>query len=270
MKISVVTACFNSARTIGECLRSVAVQSHPHIEHLVIDGGSRDGTAEVVRSVGREGVCFWSESDRGIYDAWNKGIRRSTGDYVLILNSDDRLHDADVVSSVVERVRAHAGPGVVYGKLLAREAESGYTYVDGRPADLRSFLYRMDFCTLATAIRRDVFDRVGYFDERYRIASDYDWAIRLFKTIPADEIVFFDRIMTDFSVGGVSNREYRKAYAEIDEIIRRHFPFPLYLRHKAYAMGLLAAKAVLPAMRAAGALALWRRIKSRPDSARHR
>lgn len=265
MRISVVTACFNSSRTIGACLRSVASQSYPDVEHLVIDGGSSDATADSVRSYGRHGIRFWSEPDRGIYDAWNKGVRRASGDYVVILNSDDRFHDEGVLASVAERIRASGRPSVIYGKLLAREEGSGYEYIDGRPADLNSFLYRMDFCTLATAIRRDVFERVGYFDERYRIASDYDWAIRLFKTVPAEELVFFDRILTDFSVGGVSNREYRKAYAEIDEIVRRHFPWRLYLRHKAYAMGLLAVKAVLPALRAAGVLALWRQI--RPGSA---
>src|SRR5215813_5608175 len=100
MKISVVTASFNSEATIGFTIESFLKQKHPDKEMLVIDGASRDGTLKIVQSFASPEIQMLSEPDKGVYDAMNKGFRRFGGDAVGFLNSDDTFHDADVLSDV--------------------------------------------------------------------------------------------------------------------------------------------------------------------------
>ena len=100
MKITIVTVCFNSADTIGDTLRSVAQQSHPDIEHIVIDGLSKDDTLDVVAREGGHVAMLVSEADRGIYDAMNKGLAKASGLYVGFLNADDVLADKDAIAAV--------------------------------------------------------------------------------------------------------------------------------------------------------------------------
>ena len=100
IKITIVTVCCNSAATIRDTLESVAAQSHKNIEHIIIDGGSTDGTLAVIHEWKKHPVRLVSEPDRGIYDAMNKGIRLATGDIIGILNSDDMYYDSHVLESV--------------------------------------------------------------------------------------------------------------------------------------------------------------------------
>src|SRR5580658_7801579 len=103
MKISVITVCYNSAATIADTLDSVANQSWPDVEHIVIDGASTDGTRDIVKSRGVRVARFVSEPDKGIYDAKNKGIALATGDVIALLNADDRYAHADVLAHVARR-----------------------------------------------------------------------------------------------------------------------------------------------------------------------
>jgi glycosyltransferase involved in cell wall biosynthesis len=120
MKISVITATFNAVHTVADSLRSIAAQTHPDVEHLIIDGDSRDGTQAVVRANAQRLACFVSEPDQGIYDALNKGLRHATGEVVGFLHADDVYGSQEVLASVA---RAFADPAVqaIYGDL---------TYVD--------------------------------------------------------------------------------------------------------------------------------------------
>lgn len=263
IKISVVTASYNSAATIKESLLSVAAQTYPAIEHVIVDGASKDDTLKVVKECSVRGASIVSEADHGIYDAWNKGVRRATGDYIWLLNSDDRIYDPDTIKDAVDFLAAHASPAFVYGKVKGTEKESGYSYIAGRRTDLRDFIYGMrDFCILSTIIRKDVFNKIGYFSTGYRISSDYEWAIKLFKSLPPDEIVFYDRILTDFSVGGVSNLRYKEAYREVAQIVKAHFSLRDFILHKLYMAWRLSLMGILPYARSVGLLAAWRKIKS--------
>jgi len=89
MKVSIITATYNSSKTIEHCLRSIHSQTYPHIEHIIIDGGSTDGTVDIIRNYKDKIACWISEKDKGIYDAINKGVRRATGEIIGILHSDD-------------------------------------------------------------------------------------------------------------------------------------------------------------------------------------
>ena len=100
MKISIITATYNSAATIKDTLTSVNNQDYPNIEHIIIDGNSSDNTLDIVREYGKKVTTIISEPDKGIYDAMNKGIRVATGDIVGILNSDDFFTSDDIISTV--------------------------------------------------------------------------------------------------------------------------------------------------------------------------
>lgn len=119
MKVSIITPTYNSAGTLSTCLRSVSRQTHPDIEHIIVDGGSTDGTIALLEGHTTPQDFYWeSESDNGIYDAINKGISRAKGDIIAILNSDDFYHSDHVIANVVEAFQAESNAQIVYGDLL--------------------------------------------------------------------------------------------------------------------------------------------------------
>jgi glycosyltransferase involved in cell wall biosynthesis len=105
MKVSIITVVYNGKNTIEDCIKSVASQTYPHIEHIVIDGGSTDGTVDIIRKYEDKIACWISEKDKGIYDAINKGIRCATGEVIGILHSDDFYADSYVIEGVVRQLK---------------------------------------------------------------------------------------------------------------------------------------------------------------------
>ena len=206
-----VTAVWNRAATVGGAIDSVAAQTHPHIEHLVIDGGSTDGTLAEVEARRSAGMVVVSEPDRGIYDALNKGIARSTGDVVGLLHSDDFFAD----ERVIERVAAaFADPAIdaVYGDLDYVSASDPARIIrhwragPATPARLRRG-WMPPHPTLF--VRRHVFETHGAYDTRYRIAADYDAVLRWFGTA-AITSAYIPEVLVKMRVGGESNASLAK------------------------------------------------------------
>lgn len=182
MKISVLTAVFNNAGTISDCLASVAAQTHPDVEHIVIDGGSTDGTAELVRTRGPRVSKLVSEPDRGMYDALNKGLGLATGEVIAILNSDDVYADATALAQVADRMSAE-GLDSCYGDIVyVRPDDLGKVVRRWKSGDYRRERFRNGWMPPHTAcfIRRSVYDRFGAFDISFDIASDYEILLRFF------------------------------------------------------------------------------------------
>lgn len=207
MKISVITVSYNAAATIEDTLRSVAAQIHPEIEHIVVDGASRDGTREILERYRNSLAQLVSEPDQGIYDAMDKGIRFATGDIVGTLNADDIYAN----NRVLERVaQAFQDPGVeaCYGDLVyvvhddltqirrywkSREYRPGMFSRGWMPAHPTFF------------VRRSVYQRCGLFDLRYHLQSDFELTMR-FLEICRIKSVYLPGIMVRMRMGGVSNR----------------------------------------------------------------
>ena len=221
MKISLVTATYNAADTVADSLRSAARQTHPDVEHWVIDGGSRDGTQAVVQAHAERLAGFVSEPDDGIYDALNKGIARATGEVVGFLHADDVLADDETLATIAA---AFADPTVdaVYGDL---------TYVDR--ADTAKVIRYWRAGAYARAqlaqgwmpphptfyVRRSVYQRLGGFDTRYRISADYDCVVR-FLFVGGIRAVYIPRVLVCMRVGGVSNRSLRTIARKSREDLR--------------------------------------------------
>jgi glycosyltransferase involved in cell wall biosynthesis len=203
LKISVVTVCFNSAATVGRTLESFFAQDHADKELVVVDGGSRDATLEIVRSFPSDGVRVISEPDRGIYDAMNKGLAAFTGDVVGFLNSDDRFKDAGALSAVAA---ALADSDIAYGDLdFVRCHETREVTRRWRTSPWRKGAFRHGWMPAHPTFycRRAVVEAVGPFDLRYRVAADYDHMLRAmelhdFKAAPTG------RVLVEMLQGGES------------------------------------------------------------------
>lgn len=210
MKISIVTATYNCAETIVDALRSVSEQTYPYVEHVIIDGASRDGTLDLIESHRTSKVVAFSEPDRGIYDALNKGLARSTGEVVGFLHADDVFADREVLKWVVE---AFSDPNVdvVYGDLqYVRRNDLSHVvrYWRSQPftAGLLSRGWMPPHPTMY--VRRSLYEKLGGFDTRYRIAADYEFILRLF-SFPGLCAFYIPRVMVKMRVGGVSNRSLK-------------------------------------------------------------
>lgn len=207
VKISVVTAVFNRAGTIGGTLHSVQRQRYPLVEHIVQDGGSNDGTLEIINALSDASTRLVSEADEGIYDAINRGIARATGDIIGLMHSDDYFAH----NCVLERVAARfADPSVdgVYGDLQYVAGDNGNRVIrhwaagDYEPKRL-AFGWMPPHPTLY--LRREVFDRLGKYDTTFSIAADYDAMLR-YLAVGQIKLVYLAEVMVKMRLGGESNR----------------------------------------------------------------
>ena len=209
LKISVITVCFNSAKTIADTLRSVAAQTHAEVEHIIVDGGSTDGTLTIIDRHRERLATFISEPDRGVYDAMNKGIMRATGDVVGFLNADDVYADATALEAVAA---AFGTPGVdaCYADLVYVEKQDMSRIVRyWRPGEYRLGLFRKGWMPPHPTffVRREVFARFGMFDLQYRLQADFELAMR-FLEVHRIRAAYIPRILVNMRMGGMSNNSY--------------------------------------------------------------
>lgn len=222
--VSVVTVVFNGAEHIEETILSVASQTYPNIEHIVIDGGSTDGTVKIIRKYDAT-LGYWaSENDTGVYDAMNKGIDLvfDPDSYILFANADDRLYSAEAVERVIS---ASGGEELVYGKMVL--ADEQVSAIVGRRVEIKD-LALQTLCHPATFVRRRVFDTVGKFDTSYTIAADYDHIVRCFAAPVSTR--FVDVIVSRMRMGGLSEDQFMLSCRERKQVIRQRFPLLPRLR----------------------------------------
>jgi glycosyltransferase involved in cell wall biosynthesis len=180
MKVSIITVCLNSAETIEDTIRSVVIQDHKDIEHIVVDGASEDGTRKILQKYRNQISSCVSQSDKGIYDAMNKGIRLATGDIIAFLNADDVYPYDKVISEVVGLLTAdHLD--AVYGDLAYVDHKDGSKVVrywqagEYRP---NAFYYGWVPPHPAFFCRKSVFERYGAFNTKYKTAADFELMLR--------------------------------------------------------------------------------------------
>ncbi|MCG9040729.1 glycosyltransferase family 2 protein [Laribacter hongkongensis] len=181
-KISVITVCYNSATTLANTLNSVAEQDWPCVEHIVIDGGSTDGTAEIIRRYSSKLAQVVSEPDSGIYDAMNKGLDRATGDIICFLNADDCYTSGNVLSRVAAQMQLQvldALMGDVYFFNKANPNHIVRRYRSDRFSPERLAWGWMP-AHPALFLSKALVKRVGHFRVDYRIAGDFEYIVRVF------------------------------------------------------------------------------------------
>ncbi len=179
--ISVITVSLNSEKHIEAAIGSVASQSYPHVEYLVIDGGSSDATLDIIKRNEKHISYYVSESDNGLYHAMNNGIVRATGDVLFFLNSDDRFADSEVLSDVAEEFKDPDDPHLVYGNALLEYQDACIPWIPHNRLS-RRHLATGTICHQAIFASKDLMDLTGGFSEDYRIVSDYAWLLKLVHT----------------------------------------------------------------------------------------
>ena len=221
MRISIITVCYNSAKTIGDALRSVREQTYGEIEHIVVDGGSKDNTLEVVAAEGRHVARLVSERDNGIYDAMNKGIQLATGDVVAFLNADDFYKDAGVLARVARVMRAER-LDALYGDVEffrpGQQDSVARRYNSGRfTADRLGWGWMPAHPALF--VRRTLFDRYGAFRTDYRIAGDFEFVARVFKHVDLRHR-HLPEVLVRMQMGGISTSGWRATLQLNREMMR--------------------------------------------------
>ena len=238
MKISIVTINYNNAEGLRRTLESVAAQTYHEIEHVIVDGNSTDGSVDIIKDyyhqfeigdLRLDNVIWSSEPDNGIYNAINKGICKSTGDYIQILNGGDMLAAPDVTARMIAALESanslntnslnEDNIAILYGnmlktydgKKLERDTCEGGMYTP------ESFLYfyKGTLNHDCAYIRRDLFDKYGLYNEEMKICSDWEWYVKAI-VLGGEKPVYTDIDVTIFDMNGVS-----ESYGKNADLIKR-------------------------------------------------
>lgn len=221
-RISIITICYNAASTITRTLRSVSAQTYPNIQYLIIDGASKDNTLELVRELAPEAEIY-SERDKGIYDAMNKGLDRATGDYVWYVNAGDALASPTTVEDLVRATcTGDSLPDVLYGDTrLIDDEDHDLGLRRLRPPhqlDWRSFRSGMLVCHQAFVAKRSI---SPHYDLSYRFSADVDWCIRVLKE--AKTTAFYPEPIALYLNEGTTTANHRASLIERFHVMRHHY-----------------------------------------------
>ena len=237
LKISIITVVLNSASTIKDTIESIISQNYKYIEYIVIDGGSTDGTIEIVQSYDKHIAYFSSEIDSGIYDAMNKGIIAASGDVIGILNSDDFYPNSFVVSNVAESFHRYSC-NAVYGDLV---------YV--KPYDVSKIVRYWqagEYSTLKIKngwmlphptffVKKKIYERYGLYDKDLRYSADYEMILKLLYKHNIS-VYYIPMILVNMRMGGESNRSFlHRLKANKEDSLawtRNRLKTPLFVRFK--------------------------------------
>ena len=212
-KVSIITVSFNSEKTIEQTIKSVINQTYKNIEYIIIDGGSTDGTIEIIKKY-QDNISYWvSEPDEGIYDAMNKGLAKAKGDIIGIINSDD-WYDENVFGNVVEHF-LNSDCDVVHGDII-RVYDDIDLFIRSKPLDIENIWHKTVFYHPTMFVKKDIYDKLGFFRKEFILAADYEFMLRLYTNG-----IKFSYLMNDivyFRLGGASTRNIYSGYKEIRKI----------------------------------------------------
>lgn len=269
MKLSIVTINYNNAEGLRRTLSSVAAQTYRDIEHIIIDGGSTDGSADAIKEYVsanpnkdpffKHAIKWISEKDNGIYNAMNKGIRKATGAYIQILNSGDTLAALDVTERMIKATEEAEYPAILYGNMIRDFGNGKYSKdvclgdrAKSRESRALEVEWTMDDFIKGTVnhdptyIRRDLYEKYGLYDENLKICSDWKWFVKAV-VFGGEKLYYVPIDVTIFDTTGISetNLEFREKerHAELEKMLpaailkdydRYHFPISQYKRLKKY------------------------------------
>ena len=237
---SVITCTYNASSVLQRTLNSVLMQSYQNVEHIILDGASRDNTVTMVKEYitksnnvqdTRHNIVFTSEPDNGLYDAMNKGINKATGNYLVFMNAGDVFPSSSTLETIAGMVgEGEELPGVLYGNTDI--VDNNGTFLRHRrlspPSHLcwRSFLHGMLVCHQAFYARTDIAKRNPY-DLRYKLSADIDWCIRIMKDAKHQNLPlrYVNTVVVNYLDGGMSIKNHKASLKERYHIMCRHYGF---------------------------------------------
>jgi glycosyltransferase involved in cell wall biosynthesis len=205
MRVSVVTVCFNAGDTIADALRSVNAQTYPDLEHIVVDGGSTDGTVEAVRRHGQRVSTMVSEPDHGIYDAMNKGLAMATGRCVTFLNADDWYVFPDAISTLAAAMEARRSKAAYANVAYVSRQQPNRRRRTWRSGPMRKGAFARGWAPPHPTFMADraMLLDLGGFDRRYRLAADFDLMLRMLE-VENVPVAYVDRELVHMRSGGAT------------------------------------------------------------------
>ncbi len=238
MRLSVVTINRNNASGLEKTMRSVSSQTYKEFEYVVIDGASTDGSLEVIKSLESKfnHIKWVSEPDEGIYNAMNKGLRMASGDYIQVLNSGDCLAADDVTERMLAALEEKGNPSILYGNMVKCFPEGGW-FVDHGFAGQEITMLGMYTGTLnhnPVYIRRDLFEKYGYYDENLKIVSDWKWYLQAI-VFGGEKPRYVDLNVTLFDMTGISETHKELDKAERKQVLEQLLPKAVLADYEKYA-----------------------------------
>lgn len=240
--LSVITVTYNAEKTLLHTLRSVGQQTYPHIEYIVMDGGSKDGTLACVKSSGVRTDVLVSQPDKGIYDAMNKAAALATGDYLCFLNAGDAFFAPDTVERMMCSIPRGHLPGVLYGETALVDEKRNFVGMRWHRAPdkltWKSFSRGMLVCHQAFVVRRDLFEP---YDLAYRFSSDVDWCIRMMRK--TNHIHNTRLTLINYLNEGTTTANHKASLKERFHIMTKHYGWCMtVLQHLKFGMKALRKK----------------------------
>lgn len=221
MKISIITATYNSATHVASCIESVYSQTYSNIEHIIVDGASKDNTVEIVKAIPNRVTKLISEPDKGIYDAMNKGIRLATGDIVGILNSDDFYASNTIIETIV-KVFQEANVESVFGNLdfvAANEIDKVVRHWKSTPFIQGSFSKGWHPPHPTFFVKKEVYEKYGVFNTSLDVSADFELMLRMLERHQISTF-FVDETIVKMRYGGESTGSLRKIIAGNKNILK--------------------------------------------------
>jgi glycosyltransferase involved in cell wall biosynthesis len=206
MKVSVITIAYNSRETIADTIQSVLAQKYDNIEYIVVDGGSKDGTVELVKSFGNKISKFISEPDRGIYDAMNKGVQMATGEIIGILNSDDFYADEQVIADVVKTVKRNNSDALYADLVYVNREQTDKVVRTWKAGEYRHGKFLSGWMPPHPTFfaKRACYDQFGLYSLELKSAADYELMLRFIHK-HGIRLSYLPRTITKMRLGGQSN-----------------------------------------------------------------
>ena len=224
MKISIITVTYNAEATLERTLQSVAQQTYSEIEHLIIDGASTDHTLEIARQYPH--AIVFSEPDKGLYDAMNKGLQRATGDYLCFLNAGDKLHSKETLAHIVASISDGSPIGVIYGDTQIVDAQGNFLrnrrLTPPEHLTWKSFKDGMLVCHQAFYINRQI---ALPYDMTFRFSADFDWCIRCMKEGEKQGMqnLYVHEPLADYLAEGMTTANHQASLKERFQIMAKHY-----------------------------------------------
>lgn len=242
MTLSIITINRNNAAGLEKTMRSVASQVGGDFEYVVIDGASTDGSVEVIRSFESSlGDCLkWiSEPDKGIYNAMNKGIGKTSGDYLQFLNSGDSLVSDDITMRMTEALKRKEYPPILYGNMLKDMSDGKILRDKGFAGKSISFLgfYTGSLNHPSSYIKKSLFEKYGGYDESLKIVSDWKWFLQAI-ILGGEKPVYVDMDVTLFDMNGISEKNKALEKAERRRVLSELIPSTILADYDRWALSI--------------------------------
>ncbi len=230
--ISVITIVYNAIDLLEDTIQSVIQQTYPNIEYIIVDGGSKDGTLQIIERF-KDHISQWiSEPDKGLYDAMNKGLKMATGDFVWFINAGDKINELDTVDKMMTHYTANTD--ILYGEVMMVNEEGRNlgtrseitTHRLPKKLTWKSMAFGMVVCHQAILIRRNICPMY----ETDNLTADIDWVIRALQK--SKETKHSNLILAQYLTGGISKKRHQQSLMDRYQVLKKHFGvLPNFFNH---------------------------------------